>query len=192
MQKIYLLSILALLSACVAHWNKPSASVSTSEAGHKVANDKYRFSIQYYADYWFHGLSKKKTLNRDEQFVNLPSVKKAHLAYYAHTITEPYCSTLGLIYPDKPVKQIVPVIINELKSRHALNLLSNEQLVGLNNFTKISYELTHADLRITVKYLEYICPVESHTFRIIFWTTEAGDNWLQEEAQAVVSSLQTP
>lgn len=192
MQKIYLLSILTFLSSCVAPRSNPSASVSTFEAGIKVASDKYRFSIQYYADYWFHGWSKKKILNRDEQFVNSRTVKKAHLVYYAHTIVEPYCSTLGLIYPGKSVQEIVPVILNELKSRHAINVLSNEQLIGLNNFTKISYETKHADLRIGIKYLEYICPAGSHTLRIVFWTTEAGDTWLEEEAQAIVSSLQTP
>ena len=180
-----------MLSSCTAYKINSDTIVKNVDGTQLVENKKENISIKYYGDYWFHSFTKKTTLNWDKTFIKSIDANKTGktLIYCAHTTIEPYCSTLGLIYNDNHLTQIIKDVEENFKKQRAENLTTTNELIGTNSFAKLSYELPDSELRIKRRYIEYYSLQGKNTLRIIFWTTETREGWLESEAKGIIETI---
>jgi hypothetical protein len=158
-----------------------------------VENREQNIFIKYYGDYWFHNLTRQTTLNWDRNFVKSIKFNRISkvLLYTAHTSSEPYCSTIGLLYKNRPLIETIKDITVTLKKIGAGNITTTTEIIGTGNYTLLSYELRNDQFKVTSKYLEYYSIQGKDVLRIIFWTTETGDNWLESEAKGIIESIES-
>ncbi len=184
------LFILILLSSCIGYKNNPNTHVSIENGKQLIENKKENISLRYYGDYWFHSLNKQNTLNWDKHFIKSlqQSGAKETFLYAGHTTIESYCSTIGVLYESTAMASKLADISAYLKkSLKAENMSNSTIVIGEQNYQVLSYQLRNTALRVSSKYIEYYLLRKKDFVRIIFWTNDMSDGWLQRESEAIIA-----
>ena len=183
-----------ILASCNGYKKASETTIKRDEGMQFVANKKENISIKYYGDYWFHDLTKKVTLNWDQNFINsigFNKNKKA-LLFTAHTTIDPYCTTIGLSYKNCLLEETVNDISEHLKKDlKAVNLTTTTETIGAGTYTKLSYELRNDQNQVFSKYIEYYSTQGGNVLRVVFWSTESNENWLVNESKAIIETIKS-
>src|ERR1051326_1160618 len=156
----------------------PSTVISKNEMGGVVENRKEKVLINYYGDFWFHSPKKSNTLNWNKALLSTLDVPgRGNMICCAHTIMEPYCSSLMIIYHHTDRKNAILLLKKKLMTRlNASNVVDSTILVNSLNFERISYELPDPYLKINTRCVEYFYEFDDNLVRVAFWTIESNED----------------
>lgn len=185
--------ITGLLHSCLPYKQNRGTQITVMNGLRLVCNKEKNIHIYYGWDYWFHDLKKKNTLNWNDDFVTSIGWDnhQKELLFSGHTIIEPYCSSIGLLYRKAEITELVKGLGERMrKELKAENVFITEEIVGQYSYTILTYDLRNEQFKVHAKYREYFSKEENDVLRIVFWSVESCPNWevVKGEGDAIMKS----
>ncbi|HCW08999.1 MAG TPA: hypothetical protein DGG95_16710, partial [Cytophagales bacterium] len=179
------LLLVLLVCSCAGYKSITGVAVSADNGLKKVSIPSHHFTITYFGDYWFHPLDPNQTLNWSDELGQIINDQKGRkILYSAHTTVGPYCSSVGVSYPDTSVHKMIRNDTILLREKYkASNLkIESRKLIGRNFYTVIKYNLRHKQLKVVPSYAEYFTKCNQFTLRFIFVTMEENkEEWFDND-----------
>jgi hypothetical protein len=168
----------------------------TTEEGYKYyLQSSPQFRIQLYGDYSFHPLNKKYFPDVAKNFLKYTVAKikgsKPELMYSAHTIVQPYYSSIGILYKNVKVDtSLLNIIKVHMESRlgASFNRLDTVETT-CGTATRIAYQVLNQVTKIRSSHWEYLVNNNGNTLRFFFWTTNSDTSIISSEIETIVKSI---
>ena len=179
-------------------------SCSVRNAGGSVVEDdgdtyysltSPQLRIPLYHDYRFHSLIKKYFPSVRKSFLKYTGSKidgsKPELMYAAHTVVQPYYSSIGFLYrgvdfDTSLLNNIKRAMKNSLKSSF-IGVDSVETSYGTAR--RFAYQVLDPVTRIHSYHWEYLVKNNSNLLRFFFWTTNSDTNIISHEIESIVKNI---
>ena len=151
--------------------------------------------IQLYGDYLFQPLKTKYFRDVDKRFIKYVTNKfnntKPELLYKAHTIIQPFYSTICLQYK---TNYLDTTSLNDIKLQLKNNLntkISELQEIkcGFKDVYKIKYQATNSINKVYSSHTEYFFRNGEFVYRLFFWTTDSNDKIISDEAEVIIKNI---
>jgi hypothetical protein len=176
-QSVILLACSFFLFACSPYKKNKDTALVYGKTGPKfIKNVKEDLYLVYGYDYWFHDLKKKSTLNWNDKFMKSLNWGPSHkeFLFVGHTIIEPYCSTLGMLYKNATSTEMASDIAKRMRTEfEAENIFTKDTLIGSYYYTILTYNLQIEGLKVNASYREYFCNLNKNVLRVAFWTVDS-------------------
>lgn len=151
--------------------------------------------VQLFGDYDFQPFKKKYYRDIDKRFLKYSTLKfdnkKPAILYKAHTIVQPFYSTVCLQYKNSSLDTI---LLNDLGSQ--LKTLLNRTYTnierikcGAKDVYKIKYQITNSINKIYTSHTEYFFKEADYVYRLLFWTTNSDDRGILDEAEHIIKEI---
>ena len=190
MQKSLFPLLCLAFSACANYHN---TATKTDENGkHTFACAAENVSVQYYGDYVLHDFTKSKTLFWNANFVKTLPIKnaKSKFLYAAHTTIAPFIQSVGFLYKNASLTQITAAATTNLKRQNARNINVSTIAINGDSYTKITYNLPNASLKISENYADYYTKTENNVLRIAFiHLDDIAEKVVLDESQNILANV---
>ncbi len=151
--------------------------------------------IQLFGDYCFQPFKKKYYRDVDTKFIQYVKLSvaktKPKTLYKAHTIIQPFYSTLCLQYKaGAPDTVFLNVIKAQLKENLNVKVLSAEMIKsGFKDVYKLKYQQTNSINKVYTSHTEYLFRSNEFIYRLFFWTTNNDDTVISVEAESIIKEI---
>jgi hypothetical protein len=187
MKKVYMLLLYMTFYECRTSSEYASKTLVKSDGARLlVSNEKALVQLRYYSDYWFHPLNKTTTLFWHEKFIKHLFLRDPELLYTAHTILDPYYSTMGLLYKKTDTTSLLAHLTKTLQTSH---LKRSSELIGTYRCEKLSYLLQDEALKVDYHCRDYYFQHDQHVLRVVFWTLGTNESLFEEEVREIIRTL---
>jgi hypothetical protein len=191
------LKILVIFSLIISS----SCNVTNKSASSIKMSDGYTFytspsiKIQLYGDYFFQPLKTKYFRDVDKRFLKYVTNKfnntSPKLLYKAHTIIQPFYSTICLQYK---TNYLDTTSLNDIKIQLKDNLNTKvselqEIKCGSKDVYKIKYQATNSINKVYSSHTEYFFKNGEFVYRLFFWTTNSNDKVISDEAEVIIKNI---
>jgi len=188
------LFVLIILTSCNVT-NKSASSIKPLDGYIYFEQKSPDIKIQLLGDYFFQPLKTKYFRDIDKRFIKYITLKYDNKApkilYKAHTIIQPFYSTVCLQYQTSFLDTTsFKEINNELKDglNSAISEMKRIECGGKDVF-KIKYQVTNSINKIYSSHTEYFFRNGNYTYRILFWTTDSNDEVISYEAEKIIENI---
>lgn len=154
-----------------------------------------QMKIQLFGDYYFQPFKTKYFRDVDTKFINYVTLRvdnaRPKALYKAHTIVQPFYSTLCLQYK---TSSLDTVFLNAIKTQLKENLnikVSKVEKVkcGFKDVYKLKYQKTNSINKIYTSHTEYLFRNNEFIYRLFFWTTNSDDTIISVEAESIIKEI---
>jgi hypothetical protein len=193
MKQILFFACLATIISCSVR--KADGTV-TAEDGYKYyLLSSPQFRIQLYGDYSFHSLNKRYFPDVRKSFLKYTIAKtndlKPELMYAAHTIVQPYYSSIGILYKnasaDPSLLSIIKVDIKSSLGTSFNGLDTVETTYG--TACRFAYQVFNPVTKIRSSHWEYLVNNNGNLLRFFFWTTNSDTSIISHEIETIVKTI---
>jgi hypothetical protein len=152
-----------------------------------------RFKL--YGDYLFQPLKTKYYRDVDKRFIKYITDKYHNVTpkiiYKAHTIIQPFYSTVCLQYKTNLLDTLsLNEIKFQLKSQLHANSSKPEKIsCGSKEVYKIKYQTTNSVNKIYSSHTEYFFKNGGFIYRLFFWTIDTDDKIISSEAEKIIKNI---
>ena len=152
-----------------------------------------RFKL--YGDYLFQPLKTKYYRDVDKRFIKYITDKyhnvNPKIIYKAHTIIQPFYSTVCLQYKTNLLDTL---FLNEIKIQlksqlHANSSKPEKIRCGSKEVYKIKYQTTNSVNKIYSSHTEYFFKNGGFIYRLFFWTIDTDDKIISSEAEKIIKNI---
>lgn len=118
-------------------------------------------------------------------------MEKPKFLYTAHTIVQPYYSTICLQYHKISLDSSFISFIKEQLKDKLNSSFNNYTEIKLDSKTvyKISYQVTNPVNEIATSNTKYFLKKGDYLYRLLFWTTDNNDKVISEEAEYIITYI---
>lgn len=175
----------SFLTSCASYKMMPGTTIVAKDGMKQLHNPNAEISINYYGDYDFHKPKKKLFLMvYSKHLKNSISKNTTTVIYSAHTTIAPSSATIGLYYPQTSIEELIAKVSADLTDK--LEVSSFEKSTdkfGKKDLIILTYKIEN------LNYIEYLSSIDGNAFRIIFWTDNQWQEWLENETKGIIQSL---
>ena len=192
--KIVAIFLLFIHSSCNVA-KKSSSPIKIIDGYTYYEQTSPEIKIQLYGDYLFQPLSTKYFRDVDKRFIKYITNKYDNatpkILYKAHTIIQPFYSTVCLLYK---TTLLDTMSLNEIKIqlKDQLNTEVSELekiKCGSKEVYKIKYQTTNSVNKIYSSHTEYFFKNGEFVYRLFFWTIESNDKIISNEAEQIIKNI---
>jgi hypothetical protein len=174
---------------------KPNSSIQKADGYIYFEQKSPEIKIRLLGDYLFQPLKTKYFRDVDKRFIKYITLKYNNqvpkILYKAHTIIQPFYSTVCLQYRTTFLDTTSFIDINnELKDRLNSTISETKRIqCGGKEVFKIKYQTTNSINKIYSSHTEYFFTNGDYVYRILFWTTDSNDNVISYEAKKIIENI---
>ena len=186
--------LLFIYSSCtVTKKSSLQIKISDGQTYYEEVSTPIRFKL--YDDYLFQPLKTKYYRDVDKRFIKYITDKYHNVTpkiiYKAHTIIQPFYSTVCLQYKTNLLDTLsLKEIKIQLKSQLHANSSKPEKIrCGSREVYKIKYQTTNAVNKIYSSHTEYFFKNGGFIYRLFFWTIDADDKIISSEAEKIIKNI---
>lgn len=181
-----------IISSCTV--SNKSSSIKVID-GYTIYEQTPNIRIQLFGDYFFQPLKTKYFRDVDKRFLKYVTSRfnntTPKLLYTAHTIIQPFYSTICLQYR---INYLDTASLNEVKIQLKDNLNTKvselqEIKCGSKDVYKIKYQTTNSINKIYSSHTEYFFRNGEFMYRLFFWTTDSNDKIITDEAEVIIKNI---
>lgn len=190
---IHFIFFITLISSC--NLTRNSSSIKMGDGYYYYEQISPRLKISLLGDYIFQPLSTKYFRDIDKDFIkyvkNRIVNKRPSILYQAHTIIQPYYSTICMQYHTSVSDStFLNELTSQLKNSFKIRLSKVDHIkYGNKNIYKLKYQITNSITKTTTAHTEYFFKNENNIYRFLFWTTNSDDTIISEEAEYIIKEM---
>ena len=193
--KFTILSAFLFIFFTACSVTKRSSSIKMADGNPYYEQDSPYVNIQLLGDYFFQPLKTKYFRDIDKGFIKYATSRsgssKPSILYTAHTIIQPYYSSVCLQYRTKlPDTAFLNSIKSQLHTRLKVKIPKMEiARCGVKNAYKLTYHTTHPLTQVVISHTEYFCRAGEFIYRLLFWTTNSDDSAISTDAEYIIKEM---
>lgn len=193
--KLTILIILLLINFVSCNVTDKLSSIKMIDGYNYFEQALPQVRIQLLGDYYFQPFRTKYFRDIDEKFIHYSTLRvgKARplILYKAHTIVQPFYSTLCLQYKTNSADT---VFLHAIKAqlKESLNITVSEVgkiKCGSRDVYKVKYQKSHSISRIYTSHTEYLFRNNEFIYRLFFWTANSDDTIISSEAESIIKEI---
>jgi len=171
------------------------SSIKMSDGYNYYEQVSPQMKVQLFGDYCFQPFKTKYFRDVDNKFINYSKLSvaktKPKTLYKAHTIIQPFYSTLCLQYKASILDSIfLNVIKTQLKENLNIKVVKYEVIkCGFKDVYKLKYQLTNSINKVYASHTEYLFRRNDCIYRLFFWTTNSDDAVISVEAESIIKEI---
>ena len=187
-------SLLFFFSACST--TKTNKSISLADGYSYYKQNSPSLTIQLLGDYKFQPLKTKYFRDIEKAFIKYSTLNLSattpKVLYTAHTIVQPYYSTICLQYNNVLLdSSLLNFIKGQLKEKVNASFKKYTEIkLESKNIYKLAYQVVNPVNEIATSNTEYFFKKGDYLYRLLFWTTENNDKVISEEAEYIIAHIQ--
>jgi hypothetical protein len=154
-----------------------------------------QMKVQLFGDYFFQPFKTKYFRDVDRKFINYVTLSvdntRPQTLYKAHTIVQPFYSTVCLQYKTSLFDSVfLNVIKTHLKENLKIKVLEVEKIkCGFKDVYKLKYQKANSINKIYTSHTEYLFTSNEFIYRLFFWTTNNDDTIISVEAESIIKEI---
>ncbi len=192
--KIVAIFLLFIHSSCnVAKKSSLEIKIIDGQTYYEQTSPEIKF--QLYGDYLFQPLRTKYFRDVDKRFIKYITNKYHNITpkilYKAHTIIQPFYSTVCLQYKTNLLDTMsLNEIKIQLKDQLNTKVSKLEKIkCGLKDVYKIKYQTTNSVNKIYSSHTEYFFKNGEFVYRLLCWTIDSNDKIISDEAYTIIKNI---